>query len=422
MWMESTQHVDARHSVRGHRLFDAVNDETHRCNRGVGIKAGTAHEERRPRTNPERRRQRRIQTHLQVANPTAGTLLAVSSPTVVIPNWNGAHFLAECLQSLLEQSLQTDIVVVDGASTDGSQALVVNGFPTVTLLSLPGNRGFAAAVNAGIEHALSRGTEFIALLNNDAVADRQWLANLVGAAQRHPEAGTVTSKFLRYDREHIDSTGDFYSSWGWAYPRGRDEIDHGQFDIPKLQEVFCGSGGASLYRASMLKDVGLFDERYFAYLEDQDLGFRAQLLGWKARYEPAAIAYHHMMGTSATLNHFARYQTVRNCIYLYVKNMPDPLWLKYLPKYLLGLSLMAINDIRRRRFHRTVGAYLDVIRHLPDLMAERRHIQRRRSVSTGYIDSILVHRLPPTQRNLLRIRNALQARGGRGSAPRHEMV
>jgi GT2 family glycosyltransferase len=339
--------------------------------------------------------------------------------TVVVPNWNGAHFLPECLDSLTRQTLAAEIAVVDGASTDGSRELVRERFPRVALISLPRNRGFAGATNVGIRHALERGAEFVALFNNDAVAEPDWLECLVATAERHPEAGTITSKLLRDDREHIDSTGDFYSSWGWAYPRGRDELDRGQYDAPELRDVFCGSGGASLYRTSMLREVGLFDEGYFAYLEDQDLGFRAQLMGWKARYEPAAIAYHRMMGTSSTITNFDRYHALRNCIYLYVKNMPAPLHVKYLPKYALGLGLMAANDVRRRRFHHMIGAYRDAIRHLPRLLHERQRVQATRRVPVSYIDSILVHPLPPTQRRLLRVRNAFVAPARRRAASRH---
>jgi GT2 family glycosyltransferase len=217
----------------------------------------------------------------------------------------------------------------------------------------------------------------------------------------------VTSKLLLDDRVHIDSTGDFYSTWGWAYPRGRDEVDKGQYDGPDSREVFCGSGGASLFRAAMLADVGLFDEDYFAYLEDQDLGFRAQLMGWRALYEPRAVAYHRMMGTSATLSNFGRYQAIRNCIYLYAKNLPAPLCWKYLPKFLLGLALMAANDVRRRRFWAIAGAYVDAAIHLPAILRKRRQVQASRRVDVRYIDSILIHPLPPTQKQLLRMARAL---------------
>jgi GT2 family glycosyltransferase len=333
--------------------------------------------------------------------------LAVARAAVVIPSWNGAGFLGECLRSLAGQTYPAHIIVVDNGSTDGTLELVRGQFQDVEVQSLPTNRGFAGAVNVGIAHALRSGADYVALLNNDAVAEPDWLASLVACAEQHPEAGIVTSKFLLEDGQHIDSTGDFYSSWGWAYPRGRDEVDRGQYDDPGLREVFCGSGGASLFRARMLEEVGHFDEDYFAYLEDQDLGFRAQLMGWRARYEPRARAYHRMMGTSSRLEHFGRYQAIRNCIFLYVKNMPAPLFWRYLPKFSLGLVLMAVNDLRRRRFRAIAGAYLDAAVHLPRMLARRRAVQASRRVDPRYIDSILVHSLPPTQKTLLRAVSAL---------------
>ena len=121
---------------------------------------------------------------------------------VVIPNWNGAHFLSECLDSLLRQTAACEIVVVDGASSDGSVELVRTRFPIVKLVSLSSNRGFAGAVNAGIRWALERGSEFVALLNNDAVAAPDWLEQLMVTAERHPDAGTVTAKLLR-DRKSV---------------------------------------------------------------------------------------------------------------------------------------------------------------------------------------------------------------------------
>lgn len=326
---------------------------------------------------------------------------------VVIPNWNGIQFLDDCLRSLNAQSQPADVIVVDNASSDGSAELVRSRFPETTLLSLPSNRGFAGAVNAGINHALADGVDYVALLNNDAVAEPEWLRRLIATAEQYPRAGIVTSKLLLADGVHIDSTGDFYSSWGWAYPRGRDEVDRGQYDGPDAREVFCGSGGASLFRAAMLADVGLFDEDYFAYLEDQDLGFRAQLMGWSARYEPGAVAHHRMMGTSGRMSNFGRYQAIRNCIYLYVKNLPAPLCFKYLPKFLVGLALMAANDVRRRRFRAIAGAYVDAARHLPAMLRKRRQVQTSRRVDVRYIDSILIHPLPPTQKTLLRMARVL---------------
>ncbi|HSW70360.1 MAG TPA: glycosyltransferase family 2 protein, partial [Gammaproteobacteria bacterium] len=202
----------------------------------------------------------------------------------------------ECLGSLEKQSLNANIVVVDNASTDDS-VKIVRKHTDVDLVELSHNRGFAGGVNAGIGFALAQGADFVALFNNDAVADKDWLKNLVDAAKKDKKIGIVTCKLLHFDGKKIDSTGDFYSSWGFPFPRGRDEKEEGQYDGQR--EIFSGSGGASLYRAEMLKEVGLFDEDFFAYFEDVDLGFRAQLAGWKAVYEPSAKAFHRIGGTSS---------------------------------------------------------------------------------------------------------------------------
>src|ERR1700749_3101084 len=167
--------------------------------------------------------------------------LAVARAAVVIPSWNGAHFLGECLASLISQTESAELVLVDNGSTDGTDELVRERFAGVTLLKLAANHGFAGAVNIGVAHAVQAGVKYVALFNNDAVAEPDWLERLIACAEAHPEAGIVTSKFLLSDWVHIDSTGDFYSSWGWAYPRGRDEVDRGQYDAPEVREVFCGS-------------------------------------------------------------------------------------------------------------------------------------------------------------------------------------
>jgi hypothetical protein len=117
------------------------------------------------------------------------------------------------------------------------------------------------------------------------------------------------------------------------------------------------------------------------------------------------------MGTSSAIAHFGRYHAIRNCIFLYVKNVPHPLCWKYLPKFLLGLFLMGLNDVRRRRFRAIAGAYLEAARQLPRLLAKRRRVQSTRSVPVSYIDSILIHPLPPTQKNLIRLAGVLPWRG-----------
>ena len=264
---------------------------------------------------------------------------------VVVPNRNGKDFIRDCLKSLTKQTIACQIIVVDNGSTDGSLGIIKKSYPEIELIELPENRGFAGGVNIGIKKALDNDFGFVALLNNDAAVESNWLEQLVSDAAEHPQIGIVTSKFMRADKKHLDSTGDFYSIWGLPFPRGRNEVDGGQYDDKK--EIFGGSGGASLYSSEMLKQIGLFDEDFFAYFEDVDISFRAQLAGWRVIYQPKAIAYHYIGGTSSRLGNFARYHSVKNFMLVYAKNMPSKLYFKYSLLYNLQLTRWLISSILR---------------------------------------------------------------------------
>lgn len=209
--------------------------------------------------------------------------------SVVIPNWNGEVFLSACLGSLAQQTYKHfEVVLVDNASTDDSLALVEKEFPWVKVIPLRENRGFAAALNEGVRR--SHG-QHIAPLNNDTEVASHWLEELVRALDSHPEVGICASKMLGLpDGEIIDSAGDGYCRYGFAFKIGRGELDRGQYDT--FRNVFGASGGAALYRRSVLEDVGLFDEDFFMQCEDVDLSFGAQLRGYSCLYVPKAIAYH----------------------------------------------------------------------------------------------------------------------------------
>jgi GT2 family glycosyltransferase len=317
---------------------------------------------------------------------------------VIIPNWNGLDFIEDCLRSLERQTLRHHVIVVDNGSTDGSLELIQQKFPKVEVLAFPNNAGFAGGVNRGIKPALKAKFEYIVLLNNDAAATPNWLEELVSTAKAHPEAGIVTSKIRHFGDNKLDSTGDFYSTWGFAFPRGRDEHDTGQYDDEVQQVVFGASGGASLYRADMLRRVGLFDERFFAYFEDVDISFRAQLAGWQVRYAPKAVVNHHIGGTSGKISQFARYHSVKNFVYLYTKNMPGRLYWKYLPLAATSFGMMLVSDLKRGQLVTFIKASLVALAHLPAILLSRWHIQRGRQVSLTYIDDILYHGLPPLQK------------------------
>lgn len=312
---------------------------------------------------------------------------------VVIPNWNGQDFIVECLRSLEKQTLKPKIVVVDNGSVDDSVQIIKDMFPGVELLLQKTNLGFAGGVNKGIAWAIKNDYEYVALFNNDAVASKDWLKNLVNAGDNHKETGIITGKFMRMDKKHIDSTGDFYTVWGIPFPRGRNQLDTGQYDTAEY--VFGATGGASLYRTAMLKEIGLFDERFFAYYEDVDISFRAQLAGWKVWYEPGAIAYHHVSATSARLGGFSRYHSTKNFTLLFNKNMPGSLFWKYKPLFLYGLLRMLGGAIRDHHIGSFIKGVVKSFVLLPNTHQQRKKIQGNLTVSTEYIDSILYKGKPP---------------------------
>lgn len=312
---------------------------------------------------------------------------------VVIPNWNGQKLLGSCLDSLHTQTQSAHVIVVDNGSVDGSVDFVKKHYDWVELIELPKNRGFAGGVNVGIKRAMELGAEWVALLNNDAVADKQWLKQLAETADISSKCGIVTSKILRIDGKHLDSTGDFYTTWGLPFPRGRNEFDQGQYDSET--DVFSGSGGASLYRVRMLKQIGLFDEAFFAYFEDVDLSFRARLAGWQVAYEPTAIVHHHVNATSSQLGSFSLYHSSKNFTLLYFKDMPASLFFKYYVLFSLQLLRWSITSLLRGHPLAFLKGQLMAALLLPSTLFKRFAIQRKRTISPKALDTLLVHNRPP---------------------------
>lgn len=322
---------------------------------------------------------------------------------VVIPNWNGKDDLPACLDSLLAQSLSPHIIVVENGSTDGSGEMVTKNYPDVTLLSQEKNLGFDGGVNVGIRYALDLQYTYIALLNNDAVADKNWLHELVTALELQPEAGIATCKLMSFDKSHLDSTGDFYTTWGLPYPRGRAEPVSDVHDASIA--VFSGSGGASMYRSELFRQIGLFDEKFFAYYEDIDIGFRAQLAGWKVLYAPKAIAYHKIGATSGKIKGFTTYQTMKNLPMVFWKNVPRRFIPTIFPRIFLAYWSMMLKAIISGRGAPALKGQLVFLKNIPHTFRERRRIQSSKVVSDEYIWSILIHDLPPNATSLRALRS-----------------
>jgi GT2 family glycosyltransferase len=205
--------------------------------------------------------------------------------------------------------------------------------------------------------------------------------------------GIVTCKLLHTDKKHFDSTGDFYTTRGLPFPRDRNQEDRGQRD--REESVFSATGGASLYRCEMLRQIGIFDDYFFAYFEDVDISFRARLAGWHVIYQPKSVCYHAISATSSRLGSFSRYHSIKNLPVLYCKNMPAPLFWKYLPLFLYQLARQLAASTAKGLLFVHLRANASSLGHLPATLRDRRRIQKRRILSSREVDALLVHARPP---------------------------
>jgi GT2 family glycosyltransferase len=306
--------------------------------------------------------------------------------SVVVPSLNGAHLLPACLDSLTAQSYpEIEVIVSDGASIDGTRELLEGRYRSVRLLRLPRNLGFAGNVNAGFRSAHG---EVLCVLNNDAEADRDWVAAGVEALMSHPEIGSVASKVVYLDGQTINSAGDLLGRDGAPRQRGNGLPDGAEWD--REMAVFGASGGAAAYRRAMLEDVGTFDEAFFMYLEDVDLAFRAQLRGWSCLYVPSARAAHRGGGSGGGA--LESFYNGRNLIRLLVKDLPPGLWRRMLPaiaRFQLERARHALQAWRGAAARATLRGQLVGLAELPIHLAARPAIQRRRRVSDRLVYALL---------------------------------
>jgi GT2 family glycosyltransferase len=319
-----------------------------------------------------------------------------SEIAVVMLNWNGRDDSLSCLNALKKQTLNHQIVVVDNGSSDGLVEEIESN-KDIQIIKNAKNLGFAGGVNVGISWAIDKGFKYVALINNDAIPENDWLEKLHEYLINNLGAGIATGKLLRTNGM-IDSTGDLYTIWGLAYPRGRDEQDHGQYGQTEL--VFGASGGASLYRIDMLRNIGLFDEDFFAYFEDVDISFRAQLAGWNVGYVHDAIAHHKVSATTSKIPGFATYHTIKNLPWLLWKNVPFLLLIKIWPRFFVAhLSIVVSSLAKGKIWPTTKGVFMSFLL-FPKKLLQRSSIQRSRKVSATDIQKILVNDLPPNANKL----------------------
>jgi len=307
--------------------------------------------------------------------------------SVIVINWNGARHLPACLDALRAQTYpRLEIIVADNASTDGSQALIRERYPEVRLVALPENRGFTGGNNAGI--AASTGA-IVILLNNDTEVAPAWVAALVDAFARHPEAGTAASKMLLFDRrDTFHTAGDFYRVDGLPGNRGVWQKDVGQYD--REEYVFGACGGALAVRRDVLEAIGLLDDDFFFSAEDVDFAWRAQLAGYRCVYVPGAVVYHHLAASGGDVT--ASYYNGRNFLYILAKDYPGDLFRRHW-RAVIGrqarIAWEALCAWRGAAARARLRGIIAGLGGLPRMLRKRRAVQATRRVSLAYLESIL---------------------------------
>jgi GT2 family glycosyltransferase len=330
---------------------------------------------------------------------------------VVVVTWNRRNLLRSCLQSLTRQNLNQpfEVVVVDNGSDDGSSEMVQKEYGNgagfaLDLIRNPQNRGFCAANNQGFARSE---TEFVALLNNDAEAEPDWLEKLASAFDGRPDVGMAASKILVHeDPRRIDKAGHLIYPDGQNRGRGSGELDEGQYD--RVEEILWPDGCAAMYRRAMLDQIGGFDEDFFAYADDAELGLRARIAGWKCLYIPHAVVRHHR-GVTLGLRSSRRLELIeRNRLLLAAKLFPwSLLWwnpLYYGMRLAAGIWAAITGQGEVGKYPGLSGklrAALAMLKGdcqaaslLPRMLAKRRDVERFRKLSPREVRKLIMeHRI-----------------------------
>ena len=309
--------------------------------------------------------------------------------SILITTYNSARFLEKCLESIRAQTYHpVEVIIVDNASTDGTRDILAKFESQAKIIYNNENTGFAAAQNAAAR--LAKG-DWLLSLNPDVVLDADFLAEAIAAAEGHPEVGAVCGKLLRWNpgtvsefSNIIDSAGIYFLPNLRHLDRGAEELDQGQFEMQ--ENVFGATGAAALYRNEMLRDIAVegefFDEQFFAYREDADLAWRAQLLGWQCLYTPRAVAWHVRRVTPERRKELPvaiNWHSIKNRFLMRAKNISFPLYARlFFPVTIRDAQVIGYCLLVDRRL---ASALTTVWKLRQDLRRKRRAIQSRRRVS-----------------------------------------
>ena len=321
---------------------------------------------------------------------------------VVVLNYKGWQDSIKCVESLKKQTYDNfKIYLIENHSQDESEEklkpFIESDEQIIFDIQLT-NTGFTGGVNIGIQYAIDNNFDAVALFNNDAQADKNWLKNLVGAMKK-TDASVVTGLLLSEDGKNIDDAGDVYTMWGVPELRAEKKpVD----EAPKSGYVFGATGGATLYKTNLFREIGLFDETFFAYNEDVDISWRTQLTGHKVYYEKSARAYHKHSATSSKIPGFTTTQVFQNLPLVYWKNVPARLLWPIGWRFFLAYNMFFVWKISQGGFRASVKGIWRSCKLLPHAFRERRKIQKSKIVDTTYLKTIIWPNLPMKSFNRIR--------------------
>lgn len=307
---------------------------------------------------------------------------------VIIVNWNGGELLQRCLSDLQRQTLTPhEIIVLDNASTDGSAQKIQLQYPQIRVIEAGSNLGFSAGNNLAVKHANPE-CNWIALLNPDAFPAPDWLQNLVAAIEQYPACAMFGSRLVDAKSATLsDGIGDSYHLSGLVWREA-----HGKAMTPETlqaKEVFSCCAAAALYRRDIFDVLGGFDEDYFCYVEDVDLGFRYRLLGYQIRYVPDSVVYHVGSALTGRASDFSIYHGHRNLVWTFIKDMPGYLFWCLLPLH-IALNLFSLLYFSLRGRPQIIWrAKFDAVKGLPQTWHKRRALQKLRRAQPGAIWKML---------------------------------
>lgn len=319
--------------------------------------------------------------------------------SVVILNWNGKAFIQGCIESVLGQDYKNmEIIVVDNASTDGSPDMIESEYKDVVLLRNKDNLGFGGGNDVGIKYAHG---DYIVMLNNDTELDKSCISEMKKAIEKDEKYGSCASKiYLKFEEDTLDAAGIVVYPDGLSIGRGR--LERGYL-YNKEEEVFCASDCCCMYRRAMLEDIKLhtFDEYYdcdfFAYADETDIGWRAQIRGWRCIFTPKAKVYHMHSASAGTYSPFKAFLVERNRIWLQIKSFPLLLLIYgqfftlaryFYQAYGAFFGKGASGEFSREHsktelIEVLLKVYASAIKGMPRMLRKRREIQQRRLLSTG---------------------------------------